>query len=83
MPLSLVGRSFSNNLCHRACLELVQRLTLWGHSRFGSIRLDLDRLNQARVIVSPARRIDPFRDRPHAQKVIRRGLQQLNADLSS
>ncbi len=55
MPLSLVGRSFSNNLCHRACLELVQRLTLWGHSRFGGIRLDLDRLNQARVAILQSR----------------------------
>ena len=27
----------------------------------------LDRLNQARVIVPPARRIDPRRDRPDAQ----------------
>jgi len=36
-------------------------------------RIILNRLNQARVIVSPARHIDSFRDRPHAQKVIRRG----------
>ena len=33
----------------------------------------IDRLNQARVIVSPAQHIDPLRYRPHAQKVIWRG----------
>jgi len=39
-------------------------------------------LCQARVIVSPARDIDALRDRPHAQKVIWRGPQQLDTGLS-
>ena len=42
----------------------------------------LDGLNQARVIVFQARHIDPFRDRPHALKVNRRGLQELCTGLS-
>ena len=42
----------------------------------------LDRLNQARVIVSPARHIDPFRDRPDAQEAIWREPQQLDTGLS-
>jgi hypothetical protein len=32
----------------------------------------IDGFNQSRVIISPARHIDPFRDRPHAQKIVRR-----------
>ena len=41
----------------------------------------LDRLSQAWIIVSAARHIGPFRDRPHAQKVVRSGSQQLNTGL--
>jgi len=32
--------------------------------------LVLDRLNQTRIIVPPARHINPLRDRPHARKVV-------------
>ena len=35
-----------------------------------SYGLFLDGLNQARILVSLARHIDPFRDRPHAQKAV-------------
>jgi hypothetical protein len=60
--------------------EMVHSLTP-EHLALGN-GLVFDGLNQTRVIVSPARHIDPFRDRPHAQKVIRRRPQQLDAALS-
>jgi hypothetical protein len=44
--------------------------------------LVFDGLNQARVIVSPTREVDALRDWPHAQKVIRRWPQQLDAGFS-
>jgi hypothetical protein len=45
--------------------------------------LFLDGLNQAWIIVAPARHIDAFRNRPHAQTIIWRRSQNLDASLSS
>jgi hypothetical protein len=42
----------------------------------------LDRLNQTTIIISTARHVDTFRDRPYTQKVIWCGPQQLDACLS-
>jgi len=42
----------------------------------------LDRLNQAWVIISPAREIDPLRNWPHAQQIVWSGPQKLNASRS-
>jgi hypothetical protein len=40
---------------------------------YRSLIVILDGLNQACIIITPARYIDALRDRPHALKVIRRG----------
>jgi hypothetical protein len=45
-------------------------------------QIRFDGFNQARVIVSSARNIDPCRDRPHAQYIVRRGSQEFNTGLS-
>jgi hypothetical protein len=37
---------------------------------------------QARIIIANAGLIDPSRDRPHAQEIIRRGSQNFNASLA-
>ena len=67
---------------HDAALPMPTTIGNAGTPAKALVRSDgvvLDRFNRARVIISPARHIGPFRYRPHAQNVIWRRPQQLDA----